>query len=437
MEKTTEKGLLRRIGGAFRGPQIAASGSPSFASASLMRTVAATPAPLPMVPSAGIARSATYRAIYLSNPWVFASVNLLSRSIGRLPLHVYEVDATGRKRRIRGGQLDSMLQHPGGGISRNAMYGGTMVDRLVYGNALWEIERDGGGPPTGVHRIGWRNVTRVFTDMSGLGIGYEVVPRFGFGFGDRRTLAAADVVHFGSGSDPEGPLGISPLEACQHTLALHDALVRHLIGYFGNSARPSGVFKVDKIDRDRTNEIRELLLELYTSPENAGKILMTTGEWQEIGHSPDHSSIVELVRLSREEIVAVYGVPPPVAGILEQAIKSNVKELREQFGRDSVGPHASDFEAELMAQLLPQSAAWANQYAEFTLAELLRPDLEARALVYQRMAGVFTVDEIRSAENYEPLGIAGVTDVPWAVGGAVPLPTAAAGRPTQSKGRQP
>src|SRR5262245_49381800 len=107
-----------------------------------------------MVGSLGQPRSATYRDIYLLNPFVFAAVNHIARGIGRLPLHVYElsVDTRGAvdKNRIRsdipqtpgrplaGVALDRILTSPSMGVSAPAFYGGTMRDKLLYGNALWE-----------------------------------------------------------------------------------------------------------------------------------------------------------------------------------------------------------------------------------------------------------------------------------------------------------
>jgi hypothetical protein len=108
-------------------------------------------------------------------------------------------------------------------------------------------------------------------------------------------------------------------------------------------------------------------------------------------------------------------------GILDRAIKSNVKELREQYIRDSVGPWANETEAEFQAQLIPAQPSWSSLFVEFQLAEQLRPDLEARALVYQRLMSVFAIDEIRAFENLAPLDIAGVSDVPWVQSGAMPI----------------
>jgi HK97 family phage portal protein len=392
---------------------------------------------IPLVGSAGIDRSATYRGIYLTNPWVWAAVNMISRSVARLPIQVYDLDERGRKTRIRGdvpltpgrptgGQsLDRLLDAPHGRISRSAQMRTTLVDRLVLGNALWEIERDAFGAVTALPRLKWRTVRRVHEGYDGSPMMYEVQEdqRLQYVNSERRFLTPDEVIHFGLAGDTEQPMGTSPLEACRHTIALYDAIMRHLVAYMANSMRPSGNLKIDsvKLTRDRAKEIRDMLTELYTSPENAGKIFVSTGDFQSMSDTADHAQLVELIHNSREEIATVYAIPPPMLGILDRAIKSNVKELREQYIRDSVGPWANEIEQEFQAQLLPAQRSWSSLFVEFQLAEQLRPDLEARALVYQRLMSVFSIDEIRGFENTAPLDLAGISDVPWVQSGAMPI----------------
>lgn len=391
---------------------------------------------VPLVPSMGVQRWATFRTIYLTNPWVYAAVNKKARDIARLPLNVYSIDVDGDPTRVRGdgamtpgrptgGQsLDRLLSSQGfGGISKNAAVTATLTERFVYGNSLWEIIRPyGGGMPNALKRIRWRDVLMVGESIDNEVIYYDILPRNDYGMsGQQRRVYPSDVVHFGLGSDSDSAIGISFLQACRHTLTLHDALIRHLIGYFTNSARPSGHIKVDKLDRKTAELIRDLIQEWYSSPENAGRVLTTSGEWQSMSDTPDQSQIIELMTASAVEVAAAANIPPPVLGILDKAIKSNVHELREQYVREGLGPDASDFEEDIKAQLLTQVPSWAGLDLCLDLDEQLRPDLEARALVYQKMAGYYTVDDVRSMENLKPLRIKGVTDVPWAASGYQPM----------------
>lgn len=387
-----------------------------------------------LVASSGRPRAASYRDIYLFNPWVYSASNIISMSIGRMPISVFGYDEDANKQRYRwdlpqtpgrptvGVMLDKMLSAPSPNFSRMSAIGNTLRERMIFGNALWEILRDpSGGTPTGLQPISWLNVKRVEEDGYGNPLWYEVAP---VGRpGPSRRLMPADVIHFGCGSEFGQATGISILESCHHTLALHEALMRHLLAYFENSARGSGHFKVD--NQKQAEQARELITELYTSPENAGKVLVTSAEWKTMADTPEHASIVELISESRTEVAAAFRVPPPVLGLLEHAIRANVKEMREQFVRDTVGPWTSDMSGDIQAQLVQPVKAWSNLFVEFDLNEQLRPDLEARALVYQRLMFVYSIDEIRAMEGKTPFAIKGVTDEPLLPSGVLPITKAA------------
>lgn len=384
-----------------------------------------------LVPSMGSRRYATFREIYLTNPWVWAACNILARGVGRTPTGVFAIDEIGNLVRQRGdtpqpqgrptagASLDKLLTNPTPGVSRGAVFRGTTRDKMIYGNGLWRLDRGpGGGAPIGVTRKPWRKVAKVVTDKAGNVLYYEMQRIQGQPYPER--LLPADVVHFGLFEDEEA-VAPSPLLACRATLALHDAVVRHLLGYFKNSARTSGHLSVDRLSADKAREVRDIISELYASPENAGKILVTSGKWERTSDSPSDSGVTDLVLLSREEVAAAYMIPPPVMGILDRAIKSNVETLRSQYIRDSLGPLATDMAEDIDAQLTFQTPGWSPLHVQFLFEEQLQPDPEGLALVVQREAPFLTVDEIRSKLGRQPLNIAGVTDVPWAVPGSNPL----------------
>lgn len=387
-----------------------------------------------MVPNQGQRRNMTYREVYLTNPWVWAAVNILTKAIARTPALVYSLDADGNPTRIRsdtpqppgrpqaGVTLDALMMNPTPGRSRGAVFAQPVRDKLIYGNGLWRLNRQpgGGGMPTSVKQIPWRQVARVKTMDAHPDevLFYELQRQNGQAHGER--ILPADCVHFGLGSD-EGAVGMSPLRAARYTLALHDAMVRHLLGYYKNSARASGHLTVDKVTPAKAREIREMITEMYASPENAGKVLVTSGNWQSVSDPPNQSDIAALIALSREELAATYMIPPPVLGILDRAMKSNVDMLREQFIRDAVGNQTTDFEQDVKAQLIDPVPSWDGLYMGFDLDAQLRPDLEARAMVYQRSTWWLTIDDVRRKENLAPLKIKGVTDVPWVPSGSQPI----------------
>lgn len=386
----------------------------------------------------GSARYARYIDIYRTNPWVYAAVNLKARALGRLPIHVFAFDADGNRQRIRSDlprapgrptgpeQLDRLLRRPEPGVSRRNLLSGAMRDRSIFDNVLIEILKENDGSEvTGLRRHRWADVdpqlTRDGTDIIGFSVpdGTDRNPR------RRRMIPRDQAIHITEG-DVDGPLGVSPIEAMQYTQALYDAVGRYLLSYFTNQASPSGHVKIDqKGDKavEAAARVRRMILEAYASPENAGKVLVTSGEWKSIGETPEHSQVVDLIKYSREEAAAAFGIPQPLLGILDRAIMSNVKELRSFWTRDVLGPDADLFEQEFGVQLLPHMNSWVGLFVEFKLAEQLRPDPETEAEML-RNSSWLTIDEKRRIQNRQPLNIPGVTDVPILPSGEQPAPSA-------------
>lgn len=362
-------------------------------------------------------QAATYAQIYRTNPWIFTAVQAYSRGLSRLRLKTYQYDADGNRERIRsdlpgslgrktaGQSLDALFRQPEPEVGRQEWLRKIIADKKIYGNALVYKEiNDVTRQVTALYHVPWRRVTVMTGDTVPI-LGYEVRGTGGF---DMRRFLPNEVVHFGRGSDPDSPIGLSPIAPLKFTLALHDALWRHAVAYFQNSARPSGMVKLDRNSNEKTIELIKSQIErLYTAPEAAGKILVTSGSWESMTDAPDQSQIVELARLSREEIAAGYGIPQPMMGILDRAILNNVKELRNYFTRDSIGEEAAAVEDDLMAQLVLPVPAWSTDgyFAEFDLGEALRPDLEARSDVFEKMRHVYTPDEMREMEGLRPLGV--------------------------------
>lgn len=390
----------------------------------------------------GTPNYATYAQIYRTNPWVYAAVQAISWGLSRMPLHVYQLDAQGNHRRVRGDlpggvgrpntgmALDNLLRQPEPGVSRNEWVRKLAVDKMVYGNALVDQDRPGGaGVPTALWHVPWRRVELIPGEYTPV-LGYNFKGQIG-----ERFAGVDEVIHFGRGGDLDSPLGLSPIAPLRYTVALHDALQRHLNAYFNNAARPSGILKVQPgTSADAQKLIQEQIRKLYASPEQAGKIMVTSAEWQAMSAEPQASNIIELAKLSREEIAAAFQVPPPILGILERAIRANVTELRSQFIRDVLGPHAAAFEGDLNAQLIGQNPSWAGYFIAFDMNEALRPDLEARAGVYERMRHVWTPNYMRQLEGLPPLeGEAGkYADTVWMPSGQVPL-----GLPQPQEGNGP
>lgn len=335
-----------------------------------------------------------YSTLYKTNPWLNAGVRAITWGISRAPFNVYKELPDGQRERVRPGRrgpvgaaarLERSLRTAPGRMGPQRRMRLTMTDYLVHGNALWVPDEQGA-----LWHVPWRRVT-VHTGNNEPILMYEIS-----GTRDRKYLAPEEVIHFCAGDDPDSPVGLSPLTSLRYTLALHEALQKHLVNFFENAARPSANLKLQPgANKETIERISAEIRSLYTSPDNAGKVVVTTGDFQPMTAAHDHSQIVELAKLSREEIAGVLRIPGPILGFLENAIKSNVKELREQYIRDVIGGWTPALEDDFMGQHVHPNPALEGFFTQFDLDEQLRPDIEGLAATFGELEHTATTNERR------------------------------------------
>jgi HK97 family phage portal protein len=382
----------------------------------------------------GVARYASYYDVLMTNPWGFGTVHTIARGLARLPLKLYETDLEDQTEpgtiqkivhpnRSKGvaGKIAYALRYPdGAGLikdaapSRRALWYGTVVNKLVHGNALWEVVRDEARNIQGFKLHPMESV-----DVDEDNLIYNIhKPQYNFtvfnlhnlqrgeGVKADKVLTADKVCHFGLWESGRRPLNPSPVRALHTTVALYDAVSRHMVAFFNNGARVSGHLKVEPNTGTRAVEaIRQEILKLYQGAQSAGKVLISSGEWQAFHREPQFEGIVNLIKFSRDEIFVTYGVPPPVMGVIERAIMANAREMRDQYVRDLIGPHAEFLAGDFEAQVIDRenAARQKNIIAYFDVDEQLRPDLWKRAAVFRNLLLAYTPDELRGIERQPPL----------------------------------
>jgi HK97 family phage portal protein len=124
-------------------------------------------------------------------------------------------------------------------------------------------------------------------------------------------------------------------------------------------------------------------------------------DWKPLGGSAVDAQMLETRTFTRDEVCAVYDIPPPMVGILDRATFSNIDEQHRMLYQDTLGPWLVNLESTLQTQLIDPELRWKDMFIEFDLDEVLRGDVEKRSQAYQRflMAGAYTPNEIRRMEN--------------------------------------
>lgn len=346
--------------------------------------------------------TSTYEQLYRQQIWVHVCVNKLARAIARLPLKTYSLsDADGTRTEERTLPLAKLLRKPYPTARTFQFVESAVAHLAIFGNATFVKFRGGNGQtPVELWPLPWPQVEVI----RGTDRPIEAYRWRGYN-GMWKIFLAEDVVHFKWFTpSPVEPYGVSPLEALAVTLTQENAAQRYGISSFGNAARPASFIKSERnLTRQQRKELREEIEQSYGGPENAFKVaLLDNGlDWKPLAFSASEAQLVDSRKLGREEVCAVYDIPPPMVGILDHATYSNIDQQHWMLYMDTLAPICKLIEDTMMAQLVDAEPAWDGAFLEFDMNAVLRGNIQQRSESYHKFlqSGVYTPNELRQFEN--------------------------------------
>lgn len=344
----------------------------------------------------------TYYSIYRSSLWVSICVNKLGRGIGRLPLDAYSSPGNPDEReRLREGFLADLMRRPSDRHTPFVFKNSVVSNVAVYGNQITVKSRPSvGAPPNQLIPSSFAYWTAEGEDPAR--------PEwwvFNGRNGKRIPFRPEEVVHFTFGGVDPGRIAPSPLEPLRRTLLIEDAAVRTQIASYEHGMRPIGAMSVPRPLRpDVAERMRNQLQTNYGGVDNAFKVLLMEAgaEWLPMSVNLIDAEIINARRLTREEVAAVYDIPPPIIGILDRATFSNISEQHIMLYKDTMGPWLSMIEESLQLHLIDDEPTMKGQYVEFNLNEVLKGDPAARFDAYSK-AEFMSPNEKRARENLPPI----------------------------------
>lgn len=323
----------------------------------------------------------SFARIFMSQPWVAAAVMRLMTWASRVPLYVYKRDATDPNNNKRLGSEDhplaAAIEHPWKGASQLDLVHAMLGPVLVHGHSVIEIGTDK-----------FNNVKLTPHDWR---FCRPIMPRrnqidgFRFDFDqDYYHDTAIENVLFTRWWSPLYPVGCSPLQQLGVTLQIEDAAQRHQRSNLQNANRTSGMVTMDKdylgYDIKERQQVmswlRDDITAIYAGPENAGRpMLLPPGlSWLPTAMTNVEAALVDQRKITREEVAAVFQIPPPLMGILDRATYSNIQTQRDMVYTDVVGPYLVLLEQTINAQLVRDQLQDDDVYVAFDFAAVLRGD---------------------------------------------------------------
>jgi HK97 family phage portal protein len=331
-----------------------------------------------------------YAIMYRAQPWVYTVVSKRARSLARLPLKTYIHDELNRPETPQTNPYRLLLEKPNPKISPFRFWEWTSSTYDVYGEAFWYKRRDRGGRPI------------ILAPLHPTGMQYDPLRdewNFANGKAQLQGIKSSDLVHFKSYNPADDNRGMSALEPLRVTLEHEASSKAATSAFWRNGARPGFVLKHPANLSEPAQARLKLQFDSYSGVDSTGRSLVLEEgmEPQALTISAEDAQYIDSRKLNREEVCAVYDMPPPAVQILDNATYSNITEQMRSLYRDTMAAIIKAFESDLDTQLrMPDFAD--DVYAEFLLDGVLRGDFEARTTAFAK-ADYMTVAEKRRAEN--------------------------------------
>ncbi len=200
--------------------------------------------------------------------------------------------------------------------------------------------------------------------------------------------------------------GLSPLNAAQKALDVHNAASAWNKALLDNAARPSGALVYTSqngatLSQEQFDRLKAELEESFEGARNAGRPLILEGglDWKALSMSPKDMDFMEAKASAAREIALAMGVPPLVLGLPGDNTFANYAEANKAFWRQTVIPLIARTQKAFATWLTPVYGPNIRLDYNVDRIEALATD---RAAEWARIdaASFLTQDEKREAAGY-------------------------------------
>lgn len=339
----------------------------------------------------------------LGLPAYYRGVAIMAGVMAALPLKVYERTS---KQRIR---QRTVLDSPNPRQRPFGFWQTTYANCVSWGNGYARKERNGADVIVRmwpVHPGRVRVETEDPSDRLPDGKVFLVRNRDG----SEVRLTSWEMFHIPYLS-PDGVVGVRPLQVFRDSLGTSIAAEAAAAAFFRNGSRLQGILKVkQKLTGTQADDLKDRWRSKFAGPNNTGDIavLDNDADFAPVSIPPQDAELLESRKWSVAEIARMVGVPPHLLMDVEKSTSwgTGIEQQFIAWVQVILTPWLKLVEELVTADLLPGGWDAGSWYAEYALEGLLRGDSAARAAFYtaMRQTGAFTLDDILTRENEQPIG---------------------------------
>jgi len=315
---------------------------------------------------------------YAAHVWVYVCVRAIAKNIASIPILPYVQVKDGSWIEDKKHELYQPVLNPNPYMSSYNLREYTASALKLFGNAYWYLERFKSKDvkeiwpllPDSVRPVGSK--AKLIDHYI-----YEVRP------GVKTRLEYNEVIHFRDMNPASFIYGLGAMSAAKTTIATDLFAQVWNKAFFANAARPDGVLESDdSLDIDTIKRIKESWTQMYQGSEKHGKtaILDNGLKYKPISENAKDMDFINLRKDLRTEILASFGVPPSVVGLLEYANYSNMEQQLKAFWSLTLLPEIRNIEETLTIRARQISLKPETVFqSDLSNVQALQPDMKLLA----------------------------------------------------------
>jgi HK97 family phage portal protein len=274
-----------------------------------------------------------YLKAYGEIGWLFACTNRIAGDVADTEWKAYR---KGEEDPLKSSRALELLNNPNPYFSKFRLIELTQMYLDLVGKGYWYIAKDRAGRQAQIWPVSPLNMT-VIPDKDNFIKGYI------YQAGAERVPLDPDEVIFFSYADPNNPYnGISPAHAAAVPLESDKYAATWNRNFFYNNAEPAGIVSFPEgVDEDDFEAWKEKWRDEYGGLGNAKKTAFIRGgqvTYTAIQISQKDMDFYNLRLSNRDEILAIYGVPKSILGIVEDVNRANAEASEYTYMKHTISP---------------------------------------------------------------------------------------------------
>lgn len=316
---------------------------------------------------------------YQLHPFVYSAVNIIATNFAQVMYEFWFKNSEGEWVVDEEHPFRRLLELPNPYQSGYDLRELSAISLEMTGNCYWSLERD---KRTNEPNEIWllpSHMVKVVSDSSTPFSKYIYTVD-----GKDIVYQYEDIIHFQYSNPKSMVYGQGSILASREDITSDIYASIWNKNFFKNSARPDSILETDKVLDDN---VRKRMISSWKSMHEGYKnahrtALLEQGvKYKEVHQNHKDMDFIVQRKLARETIYGVFGVPPAVAGVLENANYSNMKEQNKIFWQYTMLPKLRKFESTLTNRLRNISYRQKSVVqAKLENVEALRQDLQQLAI---------------------------------------------------------